>query len=171
PDVGRRISANPGPNEWRLFREKAKMPGRRRKKGGAVPRRSGAGNRDVVRAHRVQASAGKMVTYNLHAFDVARPFFLVVAVFFDLAAGFGAAAATSTAAGGALLNSTSYRSFGAPSGVVSTTKPSVDQRFTISFCDCISRKPSGACGSATLAQGGRAFGLSSGNTSSGRVIG
>jgi len=47
-----------------------------------------------------------MVTYNLHAFDVARPFFLVVAVFFDLAAGLGAAAATSTAAG-ALLNSTS----------------------------------------------------------------
>jgi hypothetical protein len=48
-----------------------------------------------------------MVTYNLHAFDVARPFFLVLATFFEPAAGLGVAAATNTAAGGALLTSTS----------------------------------------------------------------
>jgi hypothetical protein len=45
-----------------------------------------------------------MVTHNLHAFDVARPFFLVLATFFEPAAGLGVAAATNA---GALLNSTS----------------------------------------------------------------
>src|SRR5262245_25018321 len=106
--LGRRRLAETWPIEVRPFHEQDTIARTRREKSEDAAGRSGAGNRDVVRAHRVQASAGKMVTYNLHAFDVAWPFFfLVVAVFFDLAAGFGAAAATNTAAGGALLNSTS----------------------------------------------------------------
>src|SRR6516164_1778388 len=104
--LGRRRLAEAWPLEVRPFDEQDAIACTRCEKSEDAAGRSGASNRDVVRAHRVQASAGKMVTYNLHAFDVARPFFLVVAVFFDLAAGLGAAAATSTAAG-ALLNSTS----------------------------------------------------------------
>src|SRR6516164_11543112 len=103
--LGRRRLAETGPIEVRPFHEQDTIARTRREKSEDAAGRSGTGNRDVVRAHRVQASAGKMVTYNLHAFDVARPFFL--ATFFEPAAGLGAAAATRTAAGGALLNSTS----------------------------------------------------------------
>src|SRR5262249_1207921 len=86
------------PIEARLFHEQDTIARTRGEKS-----ESGAGNRDVVLVHRVQASAGKMVAYSLHAFDVARPFFLALATFFEPATGFGVAAATSL---GALLNST-----------------------------------------------------------------
>jgi len=105
--LGRRRLAETWPIEVRPFHEQDTIARTRREKSEDAAGRSGAGNRDVVRVHRVQASAGKMVTYNLHAFDVARPFFLVLATFFEPAAGLGVAAATNTAAGGALLNSTS----------------------------------------------------------------
>src|SRR5215831_12143559 len=114
----RRCLAETWPIEVRLFHEQDTIARTRREKSEDAAGRSGAGDCDVVRAHRVQASAGKMVMYNLHAFDVARPFFLVLAGFFKPAVGLGAAAATSI---GALLNSTSWRSFAAPSGVVSMT--------------------------------------------------
>src|SRR5262249_30380833 len=105
--LGRRRLAETWPIEVRPFHEQDTIPRTRREKSENAAGRSGAGDGDVVPAHRVHASAGKMVTYNLHAFDVARPFFLVLATFFEPAAGLGVAAATSTAAGGALLNSTS----------------------------------------------------------------
>src|SRR5262249_3710540 len=100
----RRCLAETWPIEVRLFHEQDTIARTRRDKREAPAGRSGPAVRDVVRPHRAQASAGKMVMPTLHAFDVARPFFLLLAGFFKPAAGLGAAAATSI---GALLNSTS----------------------------------------------------------------
>ena len=67
----RRCLAETWPIEVRLFHEQDTIARTRREKSEDAAGRSGAGDRDVVRAHRVQASAGKMVMSNLHAFDVA----------------------------------------------------------------------------------------------------
>src|SRR5262245_63539734 len=94
--LGRRRLAETWPLEVRLFHEQYTIARTGREKSEDAAGRSGAGNRDVVCAHRVQASAGEMVTYNLHAFDVAWPFFVFFVTFFDLAAGLGVAVGAST---------------------------------------------------------------------------
>jgi hypothetical protein len=104
PQLGRSRLAKAWPIEARLFDEQNTMACTRGEKSENAARRSGAGDRDVIPARRIHASAGKILAYELHAFDVARVFFLVLAGFFKPAAGLGAAAATSI---GALLNSTS----------------------------------------------------------------
>src|SRR5262249_17769307 len=58
--LGRRRLAETWPIEVRLFHEQDTIARTRREKSENAAGRSGAGNRDVVGAHRVQASAGKM---------------------------------------------------------------------------------------------------------------
>src|SRR5215472_14996760 len=102
PQLGRGRLAEAWPIEVRLFDEQNTIACARGEKSENAAGRSGAGDRDVIPARRIHASAGKILVF--HAFDVARLFFLVLAGFFKPAAGLGPAAATST---GALLNSTS----------------------------------------------------------------